>query len=139
LGVVPPPPGVVVLTTPFETGLGLLATHLKERGRKRLGYIDQPSTEAPELPRRRLHDYLAAHGPPFPDQAHGLATWGINGGMQGARHLLDRCPDLDAIIASDDMQALGAMRTLELAGRVVGRDVAVAGAGNSLGDHSNCG
>ncbi|GGT05488.1 LacI family DNA-binding transcriptional regulator [Streptomyces chromofuscus] len=49
------------------------------------------------------------------------------GGERAMRALLDRCPDLDAVFAANDLMASGALRVLRERGRRVPDDVAVIG------------
>jgi DNA-binding LacI/PurR family transcriptional regulator len=49
------------------------------------------------------------------------------GGERAMRELLDRCPDLDAVFAANDLAASGALRVLRERGRRVPEDVAVIG------------
>ncbi|WP_171113841.1 LacI family DNA-binding transcriptional regulator [Streptomyces sp. Z423-1] len=49
------------------------------------------------------------------------------GGERAMRELLDRCPDLDAVFAANDLMASGALRVLRERGRRVPEDVAVVG------------
>ncbi|MFD7699872.1 LacI family DNA-binding transcriptional regulator [Streptomyces caelestis] len=49
------------------------------------------------------------------------------GGERAMRQLLDRCPDLDAVFAGNDLMAAGALRVLREHGRRVPDDVAVVG------------
>jgi DNA-binding LacI/PurR family transcriptional regulator len=49
------------------------------------------------------------------------------GGERAMRELLDRCPDVDAVFAANDLTALGALRVLRASGRRVPEDVAVIG------------
>ncbi|MGP4049840.1 LacI family DNA-binding transcriptional regulator [Streptomyces sp. 2A115] len=49
------------------------------------------------------------------------------GGERAMRELLDRCPDLDAVFAANDLTASGALRVLRERGRQVPEDVAVIG------------
>ncbi|MDX3116271.1 LacI family DNA-binding transcriptional regulator [Streptomyces scabiei] len=49
------------------------------------------------------------------------------GGERATRELLDRCPDVDAVFAANDLTASGALRVLRERGRRVPEDVAVVG------------
>jgi LacI family transcriptional regulator len=49
------------------------------------------------------------------------------GGDDAAGRLLARFPDLDGLLAYNDLMAIGAMRALQRAGREVPADVAVIG------------
>ncbi|MER5528473.1 LacI family DNA-binding transcriptional regulator [Streptomyces sp. NPDC002677] len=49
------------------------------------------------------------------------------GGERAMGELLDRCPDVDAVFAANDLTALGALRVLRERGRRVPEDVAVIG------------
>jgi DNA-binding LacI/PurR family transcriptional regulator len=49
------------------------------------------------------------------------------GGERAMRALLDRCPEVDAVFAANDVSAAGALRVLRERGRRVPEDVAVVG------------
>jgi DNA-binding LacI/PurR family transcriptional regulator len=49
------------------------------------------------------------------------------GGERAMRELLDRCPELDAVFAANDLMASGALRVLREQGRRVPEDVALIG------------
>jgi DNA-binding LacI/PurR family transcriptional regulator len=56
--------------------------------------------------------------------------WSAESGERGATALLERHPDLDAIFASNDQMALGALVVARRTGRRVPEDVAVVGFDN---------
>ncbi|NYJ05660.1 LacI family DNA-binding transcriptional regulator [Petropleomorpha daqingensis] len=99
--------------------------HLVRSGRRRIAMITGPSW----LPctHRPVAAYRAAV------QAAGLPVRVVPGGFcaadgaAGAATLLARWPDIDAIVASCDEVAFGALSTLRRSGRRVPGDVAVAG------------
>ena len=53
--------------------------------------------------------------------------WSNQGGRTAMAELLDRAPDIDAVFASNDTMAGGALTALRAAGRTVPDDVAVVG------------
>lgn len=55
------------------------------------------------------------------------AGWGANDGFDATVRLLERCPDIDGIVAGSDLAAIGAIRAIERSGRRVPEDVAVVG------------
>ena len=57
--------------------------------------------------------------------------WSAASGEQGMRTLLLQEPDIDAVFASSDQIALGALGTLHRLGRRVPQDVAIAGFDNT--------
>lgn len=57
--------------------------------------------------------------------AHGEFT--IGSGYNAMSDLLEHHPEVDAVFAASDLMALGAIRAIEQAGRVVGQDVLVVG------------
>lgn len=68
-----------------------------------------------------LHDYT------FEPSQVIEAVFSVEDGRAAAESLLQRHPDLDAIICGDDYQAFGAIRALQASGRRVPDDVAVIG------------
>lgn len=134
---VSPPAEMAAIRFPHQQEvLPDLLTHLLATGRRRIGCVTA----------RQLQPGVHPFAEVF--QKHGLdadptwvqqAGWGIQGGCQAAEALLSRCPKIDAIVASDDIQALGVMHALWRRGLQPGREVAVTGIGNLLEEHSNVG
>lgn len=81
---------------------------------------------------------FARHGKLFDEERRFVATrFSMEGGYEGAMALLERSPDLTAIFAMADVQALGAIRALRDKGLRVPEDVSVVGYdGIELGEYS---
>ncbi|MER6980440.1 substrate-binding domain-containing protein [Streptomyces carpinensis] len=98
--------------------------HLVGLGRTRIGHIsgalDQTSA-ADRLDGYR--DVMAGANPRLIVESDFTPA----GGEHGMRELLDRCPDLDAVFAANDLAASGALRVLRERGLRVPEDVAVVG------------
>jgi LacI family transcriptional regulator len=105
--------------------------YLVGRGRRRIGFIAGP--RASLSGQRRLSGYMsglkAAGLPPDPSLVARCVP-NLDGGAEAARTLLSRDPSIDAILAYNDLVAIGAMRALGEARRSVPADVAVIGADN---------
>ncbi|WP_297109916.1 LacI family DNA-binding transcriptional regulator [Tessaracoccus sp.] len=100
--------------------------HLIGRGAQRIATITGPQDMRAGV--QRLAGFVAAMteaGLPPAAVAHGDFT--VRGGEDAARELLVSAPDVDAVFVASDLMALGAVRTLQAAGRRVPDDVAVVG------------
>lgn len=111
-----------------RAGLKMMVDHLVAGGHRRIGLI-LPPPEIAYTPYRLAgyRDGLEAAGLPSDAQAviHGDLT--IPGGQQAAASLLKRVPGLTAIIACNDLMALGAMRAVQGRGLRVGSEFAIGG------------
>ena len=102
--------------------------HLIATGRRRIGHITGPVDMAPGLDRLDgYRDALAAAGLAADEDLVVAGDFGHVSGAQGAAQLLERVRDLDAIFASSDLMAAGALQALARHGRRVPEDVAVIG------------
>ena len=125
-------PGVHAIAVDFAPGMRALVAGLRERGARTLGMIDhaEPDEYAPSARRQRFEECLA------PGEAV-LVTAGdetIAGGAEAFGELIARHPEVDAVIAFNDMMALGALQRASRLGLQVPRDVRIAGVdGLSLG------
>jgi DNA-binding LacI/PurR family transcriptional regulator len=98
--------------------------HLVGLGRRRIAHI----TGA--LDQTSARDRLDGFRDVMVDADPGLIAEGDftpAGGERAMRELLERCPDLDALFAANDLTASGALRVLRARGRRVPEDVAVIG------------
>ena len=104
----------------------LAADHLVRRGARQVVAISGP-LDVPAA-RDRLagfEDAMARHGHPYVPARAGNFTY--VSGVAAMHELLDEHPDLDAVFASNDLMALGAIAVLHERGRRVPQDVAVVG------------
>ena len=111
-----------------ESGAAEAVAHLAARGRRRIATITGPPDMAASVD--RLAGWRRAMREAGLDPAETLVepgTFSAESGVVGARRLLDRVPDLDAIFVASDLMAVGALRALRDAGRAVPEDVAVVG------------
>jgi DNA-binding LacI/PurR family transcriptional regulator len=102
--------------------------HLLATGRRRIAHIQGPVDMA--VSSDRLIGYrkaLADHGVPYDPDLVGTGDFTEPGGQSAMASLLERAPDLDAVFASSDLMAAGALRALHQHGREVPSDVAVVG------------
>ncbi|MGC0328491.1 DNA-binding LacI/PurR family transcriptional regulator [Streptomyces sp. SAI-170] len=98
--------------------------HLAGLGRTRIAHIAGPLDQTSAVD--RLDGYRDVVGEADPRLiAQGDFT--PAGGERAMRELLQRCPDLDAVFATNDLSAAGALRVLREHGRRVPEDVALIG------------
>lgn len=70
----------------------------------------------------------ARHGIPFdPVRQTVQSRYSMRGGYEGAKALLDRCPEVTGIFAMCDVMAIGAMRAIQERGLKVPKDISVIG------------
>jgi LacI family transcriptional regulator len=110
------------------TGVKLLTQHLIDLGHKRIGYIAAPSGLLfCHLRACGYRDTLEQNGLPVDESLfiHGDLTQ--RGGFQAAEELLSHPSAPTAIIACNDLMALGTMSAAHKIGLTVGRDLSVGG------------
>ena len=111
--------------------VGWLATeHLIAQGRRGIAHISGPSV---------VHAKRRAEGYRGSLRAHGLRSrreWLVHGGFKDAdgyramKRLLEAAPKIDAVFATNDPAAIGAMKAIWEAGLRVPDDLAVVGVGD---------
>lgn len=120
--------GGISLIADNEQGLASCVEHLiTEHGLTRIGFITGPdnNTDAEE----RFNGYrntLLKHGLPIREEyiAPGDYSENID---KSVEELLDRAPDLQAIVSANDEMTVAVYRVCEKRGLVVGKDIAVTG------------
>lgn len=114
-------------------GARLATEHLVRLGRRRIATVTGPLDMV--AGRDRLTGYreaLADAGLPLDPDLEVVGGFTRDGGRDAARRLLDRRPDVDAIVAASDLSAAGTLEVLHEAGRRVPEDVAVTGFDDSI-------
>lgn len=109
-------------------GVSMLTQHFIDLGHRSIGFIAAPSNLM--FGRYRLQGFKETM------ERNGLTVEAIQiaegdltetGGAAAASRLLTSFPQLTAIVASNDLMAIGAMKSIERVGRMPGVDVAIGG------------
>jgi len=124
-------PGVSVVAVDNQSGSMQATQHLIDQGRRKIGMITGPMAwwEARERHagwKRTLNEA----GLQAPESRVAESYWSAAGGERAMQQLLRQEPDIDAICASSDQIALGALGAIHAAGRSVPDDIAIVGFDN---------
>ncbi len=123
--------GLSTIASDNYAGGALAARHLAELGHTRFGLIAAPPRNI-DGPARLAgaRDTLAAAG--IDDDRVLVATddAGVAGGERAAAEILGRDAGVTALVAYNDLMAIGAMRAIRAAGRRIPSDVSVVGFDN---------
>jgi DNA-binding LacI/PurR family transcriptional regulator len=121
-------PGVGFVDADNVGGARQAVAHLLAAGRRTVASVAGPADMAPGVDRRAGWAKALVDGGFAADDDLVVATeFTREAGAEATRELLARRPDLDAIFAASDLQAVGALDTLRHSGRRVPDDVAVVG------------
>ena len=149
VGSLPESAGLDAVRTDSARGVGLAVEHLRQTGRRRIGFLNGPLDTTPGAARRR--GFVAAYGeaglgPDVEAVQQVAADFTVAAGRLAALELLGRhrAPDgtlaLDALIAANDLIAFGAIHAAIEVGLRVPQDLAVVGMDNTeLADFFNPG
>ena len=126
-----PPPGSPcdAVNVDDEAGAAEAIAYLAGQGRRRIALVSGPAASASGT--RRLAGYkagLAARGLAFDPRLVERCEPTLEGGAAAITALIGREPGIDAVLAFNDVVAIGAMRELKSAGCAIPADVAVVGA-----------
>lgn len=123
-----PPGGGDFVHTDDVNGVRALTEHLITRGRRRIAFLGGEESAPPT--QERLEGYraaLRAAGLPTPEEDVVFAEYTRQGGRSGAAKLLDRDDRPDAIVAANDLIAIGVLDAARARALRVPGDVAVTG------------
>jgi DNA-binding LacI/PurR family transcriptional regulator len=109
-------------------GMEQAVTHLVANGRRKIGLVNGPSTTRTSQEKYNgLFLALHLHGLAFDPSQTASTDFKPELSYQQTFRLLERHPDLDAIIYGDDAMAMGGLRALKESNRRIPEDVAVIG------------
>jgi DNA-binding LacI/PurR family transcriptional regulator len=120
--------GIDTVVVDSFAGMRQATTHLLRLGHRRIAYIGGPGT----LPvaRERLRGYRQAlrdFHVPVDRTLVAAGDFRVDGGRTAVRRFLARRRAFTAVVAANDLLAIGAMEALRAAGRRLPEDVAVVG------------
>lgn len=123
-----PHPDLSVVAIDNRKGGYLATQHLLASGYRRIGLITGPLGWWEASQRKRgWQDALHEAKVEIQDQMIVEGNWSPASGEQGLRQLIMQCPDVDAVFASNDQMALGALRAANLLGRAAPHNIAIVG------------
>jgi LacI family transcriptional regulator len=123
-----PCPNLSVVNIDNRWGGYVATQHLLDQGRERIGLITGPLTWWSAQQRRvGWQDALEEAGMGAEESLQVEGTWSAASGERGLRRLLEQRPDVDAVFASNDQMALGALKAARAMGLRVPEDLAVIG------------
>ncbi|MCE5315314.1 MAG: LacI family DNA-binding transcriptional regulator [Armatimonadota bacterium] len=126
--------GSIAVTSNREQGVCILARYLLEFGHRRIGMMLDTKTRWRST-RYKLAGYVRAlesYGIDFDESLlEECTSYGFEAGYEAAKVLINRHPNMTAMIGINDEMALGAMVSAQDMGLKVPGDVSVAGYGGS--------
>ncbi len=118
--------GISSVSTDSAGGIGTAVRHLRALGRRRVGFLNGPLDTTPGAARQRGFD-AATKTTAFESVDQEIAgDFTVTAGLEAARELLARGA-VDALVAANDLLAIGAIRAVRELGLSVPADVAVTG------------
>ena len=107
-------------------GIRLAVDHLVEMGHTAIGHIAGPDQMSTGWDRRRaFEEAMRDYG--FRIIVEDGTRFQVDPGAAATDRLLEREPNITAIVAANDLLGLGAYRAVRAAGRTVGVDIAITG------------
>lgn len=122
--------GLDSVTTDSAAGIVQAAEHLVSLGRRRIGFLNGPLDTTPGAFRQRGFDAAVARADLPTVDTEIAADFTVAAGLDAAHRLLDRHADsggLDAVVAANDLLAIGAIGAARARGIDIPTDLAVTG------------
>jgi DNA-binding LacI/PurR family transcriptional regulator len=116
----------------YLEGIRQIVTHLADCGRRHIGFINGPNTTGSSL--QKYYGYLLGltlNGLPFVESRVAEMDFSTELSQQRTYELMQRHPELDAIVFASDDAALVGLHVLKSLGKRIPQDVAVTGFHNT--------
>ncbi len=123
------------IATDSVAGVGMVVDELVSQGCRRIAFLNGPSDTTPGRSRREGLSRALANRPDVQAEVWEAPSFTIEAGYDTASDRLRGAPDTavpDAVLAANDLMAIGAIGALREIGREVPRDVAVTGIDDTL-------
>ncbi|MEJ2748042.1 MAG: LacI family DNA-binding transcriptional regulator [Anaerolineae bacterium] len=124
-------PGLAIVAVDNFFGAQQATQHLIDQGRRKIGIITGPMAWWEARERYAGWKYALEQAGLYSSSSLVVeGQWSAASGEQGMQTLFDQVPDLDAVFASSDQIALGALGTAHRLGRLIPQDLAIIGFDN---------
>lgn len=110
------------------TGIAAVVTHLTDLGHQRIAHLAGPQdTSTGRTRAQAFRDAVTAAGLYDEDLVEGATLFDVDAGRDACERLLTRRPDLTAIVAANDLLAIGCIRAMRARGLRVPTDISLVG------------
>ncbi len=123
--------GISIISVDNYLGGKMAASHLLENGYRRIGHISGPMDWWES--RQRFHgwrDVVLTAGQTDYECSWAAGNWSSASGLEAARELFEKDPQIDAVFVANDQMALGAMAVIRKKGLRVPEDIGIVGFDN---------
>ncbi|HUO29577.1 MAG TPA: LacI family DNA-binding transcriptional regulator [Bryobacteraceae bacterium] len=128
LDVGPPGKRTSNIVVDYAMGINEAVDHLLALGHRKVGFIGGPSgLKSARIRRTAFLRLLSRHGIGRDSRLVDAGDHTVDGGLAAMVRVLDSGPRPTAMLASNDLTAIGMMRAVRRAGLVVPRDISVVG------------
>ena len=123
-----PGEGISNIVVEYACGINEAVQHLVDLGHRKIGFVSGPETLASARTRRSAFiEAIAHHGLVQHDEWIGQGDHNVSGGVRAMNELLRLADRPTAVLASNDLTAIGMMSAIRKAGLSVPKDISVVG------------
>lgn len=119
--------GVPAVVADDFHGILMAVEHLSQLGHRQIGYVGGPSSLSTAAQRLAGFEQAARHFPLDPGGVAETAGFSEDAGLQAGRELLDGHPGTTAVVAANDLLAIGVIDAAAERGLSCPRDLSVVG------------